>query len=362
MNRRWYNIAHDIITNNGHRIKRKCVDEYTYFGQYPLCLCQYIDMNAPLNHFCLNLHHKPFFSEFSVIDSFSNNLKNDLIASAIKNGQKYYLEMFHHDNDLPIDSIFLLSLIAKNDFEYGHIANAYYHKLQNSEDFNNPFCRIFSKSTSMNERFDDLQITRSESFHGHPIKHKVHNLYILNKKYRKFYVDPTDDVVLKALFCDILGFDETDFEILLSMSDNKGTYEDTHSVIALNLLEMNQCYPFKKRIKVAMHRVAKSILHRLKFDYLNGIGFGDLFFEQIVSLYWAGFGDHIKKEWILKIATHQNKRDYGYSHDYTLIENENDLIPIQQESTPHPTGLALLAMTYYEIGESKQSFYPIDQL
>ena len=51
--------------------------------------------------------------------------------------------------------------------------------------------------------------------------------------------------------------------------------------------------------------------------------------------------------------------DYGWSHDY---HSRNELISYQATSNPHATGLALLAMVYYELGESKQSFYPVDKL
>lgn len=366
IDRKWSEINH-FYTHNGNHIQRKCT---MYSDGNQLCLCQFALFYHINPHFCFSesMIHKlntqssfPLFFQqlppsLNVIDSFPNQMNNkgtNIIASAIKSGVKYYIQHFENGEDIPMDSVFLLKLISKNNAQYKFIANEYYQSLQKAEDYNDPFCRIFSNSPANSQRFNDLKITRSVE----PKKHGQHNIYSINKKYSQFYEDPTDDVVLKALFCDIKGYDKIDFDILMNMADYKGSYEDTHTIISLNFLLKNQCYD-KNKIHSAMSNVAKAILNTLNTE---NNPFRDLFFEQIVSLYWSGYGDYVKKKWITKIAKHQNK-DFGWSHDYQYFGKELVPIIMEQESDPHPTGLALLAMIYYEIGQSKQSFYPVEDL
>eukprot|EP01083_Nonionella_stella_P003859 11104_1 len=350
INRKWHKIKY-IHTDNGHNIKRKCS---TYSNGKTLCLCQYLShLTHNIQHICLNRNPQSVVPTLPIMDSFSSSQYNEgdhKIASAIRNGMHYYYQRYMTHQDLPIDSLFLLKLIAKNDAEYTNIANAYYQTVR----MDDPFCRIFSRSSDITQRFSDLNIVRRHEYQQRT--HGVHNLYILNSKYRQFYKDPTDDVVLKALFCDIKGYDAIDFDILMDMARSDGGYYDTHSIIALRLLAVNQCYD-KYQIHYAMTRVAKSIL--MSLHRRRVLNFGDLFFEQIVCLYWAGFGDYIKPKWIVDIARHQSIIDYGWSHDYT--RKGKHLVPID-ESASHPTGLAIVAMVYYEIGESKQSLYPVNVL
>ena len=276
------------------------------------------------------------------------------IASAIRNGVSFYVDQYQRGEILTIDSLWLVLLIARNDLEYQSIAQQWYSQLPFADDFQNPFLRIFpgQKNTAFS-KFRNLEIRRSAVE-----QHGMHDMYTVHPhwKYDKYFVDPTDDVVLKALYCDTTGYDEMDFQILQNVADSSGGYMDTHNILALRLLMENDCFS-RKRLHTALISTAHAILKSVERDMQQAV-IGDEVFEKLCMLFWSGFGDHVRKEWMVKVAKYQNKVDYGWSHDYVI--RNGHITPMQgQQSDGHPTGLALLSLVYYELGESLQDFYPL---
>eukprot|EP01084_Bolivina_argentea_P262480 443892_1 len=261
------------------------------------------------------------------------------IILAIQQGVNFYESAFQMGKKLPIDSLFLLKLMAKNNIIYENISDTYFAKLN----YDDPFCRVFSKSSTITDKFSDLHLFRQDASQ----KHQVHNLYEVNKKYKASIVDPSDDVLIKALYCDTLGYDEIDFDVLIRMAEYNGGYKDTHTLIALEFLRVNECYSSDK-IYSEISKVSQAILN--SFSNSDYTDIHDLFFEKVASLYWAGLGNHVKRKWILQIIEYQNKDDYGWMDTRR---------PRQKFSSTHTTGLALISLIYYSQGATQQSFYPI---
>ena len=165
------------------------------------------------------------------------------------------------------------------------------------------------------------------------------SFYHLNDKYNKYLMDPWDDILLKGLYADIIEFNQADLNNLLSIKTGKGNYTDTHILLSLLLAKENNGFD-KNIINSAIKNLALILVNAQNNDKI----FTDLYAERVVFLYWAGFGNLVKKEWIDFIKNSQNE-DLGWSG----YEEEG--------SNPHSTALALLSIIYFKEGKLKQDFY-----
>lgn len=243
---------------------------------------------------------------------------------AIENGIKFYTT----DNweKLRIDDYFLLKKISAEKNLKADIIDEKYSS--------DPFRRLLDKSNPM----AGLNFARNKI--GFVEKNIINNsFYDISGAPKEFFVDPTDDVVLKALYCDLSGYDDADFGTLKLLNRNDGSYLDTHFLLSLLFLKNNHCYDEQKideQIQIAVEKIVEAE----KAD----VQFSDLYAERIVFLYWAGYGNLVEKEWVDKIKNSQ--RDNFSWHDSNGMASD-----------AHVTGLAILAMIYYAEGHDLQEFY-----
>lgn len=172
-----------------------------------------------------------------------------------------------------------------------------------------------------------------------PLAEINNNSYLLNPPYDKYLRDPYDDILFKALHCDLSTYDESDFAILKSIQNKTGDYADTHYFLGLLILRENQCFD-RERIETEITATAADIVKAAEQD----TAFSDLYVERIVFLYWAGLGDQVKEEWVDRIMQELTD-DPGWRDGEAEYSNA------------HTTGLALLALIYFESGQAKQDFY-----
>ena len=240
-----------------------------------------------------------------------------------------FKHFFNQENaiGLHIDSLVMLKLLQVKNKKF-NIANI--NILVDLK--NDPFKRLLNRD----DYVKDLEITSST---WNNTEEYNNSFYIINSKYQKYLMDPWDDILLKVLYADILGFNKTDFDRLLSLKSGKGDYTDTHVFLALIILKQNNGFD-QKKIDISLKELAAILVKAQDKDKI----FSDLYAERVVFLYWAGFGNLVKKEWINIIKNSKNK-DMGWS-DYQ-----------GEESNPHSTGLALLSIIYFKEGKSKQDFY-----
>jgi len=247
-------------------------------------------------------------------------------SSAIKEGLKYYTPK--NLEKIKIDEYFLLKEIKRKEDKVDLPDLSAKYKAD-------PLKRILNKE----DYVPDLYFDRS-GFGKNP-RHPANNpLYELSSPYDLFLEEPWDDVVLRSLYCDISGYDDTDFSILKSVKSGDGGYWDTHVLLSLIILRENKCYDSEK-IEEQLRQLAEEIITVQQNDRI----FSDLYAERIVFLYWAGYGDAVQKEWA-DMARDNLTEDPGWRRENAFSSNA------------HTTGLALLSLIYYQEGESKQSFYP----
>ncbi len=153
-------------------------------------------------------------------------------------------------------------------------------------------------------------------------------------EYEKYLEDPFDDLMLKALYCDVLGYDKLDYELLnlLGRSGNGG-YMSTHYLLALLFLKRNGCdkvigedMNLKKEMSIEMIVAA--------IDYSKETGNVDLLSEQLMLLYWSGNADKVRYNWLKFLIETQND-DGGWG----LFKGD--------VSDPHATGLSALSILCY---------------
>ncbi|MEN8252358.1 MAG: hypothetical protein ABFQ53_02155 [Patescibacteria group bacterium] len=154
-------------------------------------------------------------------------------------------------------------------------------------------------------------------------------VYDIGDKYNKTMTDFTDNVVVKALYCDKSGYDDFDYKLLNLIRDNNGGYGDTHFLMSILFLEKLDCLD-----KEVLNKDKKSVLENIIKTQKEDEVFSDLFAERVVVLYWAGEGSSVKFPWILKIA--KNIKSDGGWRDVGSYE-----------SNPHVTGLSALAIKYF---------------
>lgn len=156
-----------------------------------------------------------------------------------------------------------------------------------------------------------------------------HFSYTIDPPYNTFLEDPWDDVLFKTLHCDASGYDEKDFSLLLKRRDMQGNYADTHVLLALLFLEKNNCFP-KEKIQKQKEMLIQTLILAEDQDPV----FSDIFAERAVFIFWSGYGNTVKKEWIEKIQQNMSD-DSGWRY-----------VPYDIRSSAHTTGLALLALIY----------------
>jgi hypothetical protein len=236
------------------------------------------------------------------------------LPGSIVRGMAYYSA--NTIANLPIDSYFLYEKIidGKNKSHPPFDTAAYAP---------NPFVRLLDK----NVYIPSLAFSAPEN-----------NAYKINPEYEQYLTDPWDSVLLKALYCDISGYDYKDFATLESLYQGDGGYFDTHLIIGLALLERNSCYQ-KEEIDAALSRAAKSVIQAENSDNV----FSDLYAERIVVLYWAGFGEYVRSNWIERVEDSSSDPGWGAGAPGETVN-------------PHTTGLALLSLIYYK---ANVSFEPI---
>lgn len=190
----------------------------------------------------------------------------------------------------------------------------------------------------------DLKLTRTiisdEILEHIPALRPLNNyFYILPKKYRNTVHDPWDDVLIKALYCDSTGFDPFDFAILSTLNDGRGGYFDTHKLMALLMLEENDCYDPKK-IDAAKRAIVDNIVKALETTTV----FSDLYAERVACLYWAGARDRVKPTW-LRLIKNAQRNDGGFAE--LSFSNSN----------AHSTGLAAVSLKYFLDEKAAPIFY-----
>ncbi len=148
-----------------------------------------------------------------------------------------------------------------------------------------------------------------------------------------------NDILIKAFYCDITGYDNADLLTLKFLNDKNGGYGDTHYLFGLLILKENNCLS-ESKLNELIKEVATSIVQAEEKDLL----FSDLYAERIVLLYWAGYGDLIKKEWIDLVENNFTK-EYGWR------EKEENVF------RAHTTGLSMLSILYFIEGKRQQFFY-----
>lgn len=172
-----------------------------------------------------------------------------------------------------------------------------------------------------------------------PLSDINNNSYLVNPPYEKYLRDPYDDILFKALYCDLDTYNDGDFAILKSIPTKTGDYADTHFLLGLLILRENRCFD-QNRIAAEVAAIVPHITKAAQQDVI----FSDLYAERITLLYWAGRGDQIREEWIDRI-TKAVTDDPGWRDGET------------ESSNAHTTGLALLALIYFEAGQVQQDFY-----
>jgi hypothetical protein len=192
----------------------------------------------------------------------------------------------------------------------------------------NPFYRLINKQ-------DTRQITIRRGFNSpedvNAIKNKknlFNNFYQGN--FQKYLEDPWDDIMLAAMYCDQMTYNDLDWDALHVLRSGKGDYFDTHFLLALFFLEENKCYN-SEIIKNAKQKVIIDIIQAQQ----NDNNFSDLYAERIVFLYWANRGEDIKKEWIDTISNNFHDDQFGWKNSS------------HERINAHTTGLALLALQYF---------------
>ena len=193
-----------------------------------------------------------------------------------------------------------------------------------------PFYRIYRDEW----KIDDLDIVRSADSREEvadlvKIFGKDVMLYEVDKNFEKIMTDPTDDIVLKTLYCDDSGYDDFDYKLLSVIRDNEGGYGDTHYLLSLLFLERLGCVDINTLVQDK-----QNVVHSILVAEMKDREFSDLFVERIVLLYWAGYGEDVEFSWISKVAKNIQK-DGGWKDKNT------------DKSDPHATGLASLAIKYF---------------
>ena len=269
--------------------------------------------------------------------SGNNSNKINFCEDSIYKSRNYYE---NYKSPYPgIDSLFMLELISKKEKNFSGVQTL---KLLNKDYYKkNPFIRLFNKSIIFKDLILERNVFDVSDFLSKNLKNSYNNsIYNINKKYSGYYEDPSDDILIKSLYCDIIGYEKIDFDLLSLLPSLDGSYTDTHVLLALLFLKENKCYD-KNIIDENILKLSKTIAQAQDKDNI----FSDLYAERVVVLFWSGYGNYVKEYWIIKITNNQNL-DFGWGDDTNV-------------SNLHTTGSSILSLIYYGEGKDKQKFYPI---
>lgn len=217
-------------------------------------------------------------------------------------------------------------LLHKINHATGNVPPGYLLYLKEKHQ-NNPFKRLVDRKNYLTNISIERNFDHLGTYHFYTIPDMPNSIITWDK------------VFIKALYCDKKDYDEIDFQTLSALK-NKYRYHETHYLLGLIFLSENLCYK-RPILEKEISESAKRIINEQDEDP----EFSDLYAERIVVLYWAGFGDAVKKEWIEKVADSFSK-EYGWRFD----KNSNYF-------SAHATGLSLLSLIYYKDGDIKQSIY-----
>jgi hypothetical protein len=251
------------------------------------------------------------------------------LAETIRDGMRFY-DAPEALNALRVDDAFLFQAIGR-----ARSGSSYRLPTDIADRFaGDPFLRIIDAERGA----DDLVFfRRAEPLR--PLPNIENNSYLVNTPYERFLRDPYDDILLKALYCDTTGYTDTDFSILKSVMTGAGDYADTHALWGLAMLRANSCYD-PEPLAAEMEILAKAVAAAADRDGR----FSDLYAERLVLLYWSGHGDMVREPWVRFIRDHLTD-DPGWRDGDDVSANA------------HTTGLALLALLYFEAGEPSQPLF-----
>lgn len=217
------------------------------------------------------------------------------------------------------------------------LANMNFYKLKERY-FKNVFKRILNKNDYVSDIKIENKINLLNAI-GNPFEGNFYDIKNVDEKSNAETFGVWNDIILKAVYCDKTGFDNGDFYILKLLKNKDGGYLDTHFLFGLLFLKKNKCYA-EEIIDKEVFEVALDIAKGADEDKI----FSDLYAERIVFLYWAGYGNLVKKEWIDLIRDNFNK-EYGW------MERE------KKSFNGHASGLSLLSLIYFVEGDKEQAFY-----
>jgi hypothetical protein len=202
---------------------------------------------------------------------------------------------------------------------------------------------VFKRILNKNNYIANIQIEKNKDIVNAIGKPLEGNFYSIRNIQKDNYVYDNfgrwNDILLKAIYCDRTGFDNGDFYILKLLKSQDGGYLDTHYLFGLLFLEKNNCYAqdeINKQIKEVSADIAAA--------EANDKTFSDLYAERIVFLYWAGYGDLVKKDWVDFVKDNFNAK-YGWTEKNSTSFNG------------HVSGLSLLSLIYFMEGKNAQPFY-----
>ncbi len=262
---------------------------------------------------------------FSYRDALSVMADDFSLYVKYRAGADFYRD--HSGNDFRTDERWLSALL----FEYRRtILSGEVERVSHD-----PFLRVLGERKRSFSVFDSMDPVRSESGYG----------YRVSSEYRRFLVDPWDEILLKPLYCDVYGYSDRDFSALASIPLDGG-YADTHKLLGLLFLREQGCYD-----RAMLDRMIRQGSERIAGSAESDAGWSDLSSERIVFLYWAGEGSLVKREWVERIADAQGS-DGGWSDP-----------DFGSGSNAHSTGLSLLAIRYFLEGKTPVSFFaPLDRV
>ena len=238
------------------------------------------------------------------------------IKSVISSGLAFYSP--EEVKNLPTDSYFMFREVLK------HLKIENIPSREDTYD-NDPFIRALNRE----KYIASLKFSKPEN-----------DSYKINPEYEFALVYRLDGIVLKALYCDVAGYNDEDFFVLQTLNTHDGSYEDTHFLLSLLFLKINGCYE-KNKIEKLIAEASSSIINAEKKD----TSFSDLYAERIVMLYWAGYGRSVERAWVDTVKNNFTN-DPGWRINKFLLF-----------SSSHPTGLALLSLIYYLEDKPQQFFY-----
>lgn len=247
---------------------------------------------------------------------YVNFLKKTQFSHALENSKNFYLS---NSSPLQTDEYVMLLWLwpsIASETERAHQRDLFYRLYSNDLKADDAIVKRRVDSKEELEEFVDF--FGVEEF-----------LYDFGDMDRDVLTDPVDDFVLKALYCDVNGYDQFDLDLLETVQDHYGGYGDTHYLLSLLFVERLGCVPSEKTMENK-----EAVINRIIIAEKKDQNFSDLFAERIVLLYWAGRGDAVRASWIKMVSDTQNGdggwRDLG-----------------QDVTDPHATGLSALAIKYF---------------